>query len=64
MIARGQFVPFSNLTINYLSLRKAERELWQKVAPNSSRMRLLQNCFAQLLYLEEAAGQKAADILG
>jgi len=32
--------------------------------PHSSPMRLPQNVFAPLVYLEEAAGQKAADILG
>jgi len=53
-----QFVPFSMRRIRLMTRVELHKH------PHSSPMRLPQNFFAPLVYLEEAAGQKAADILG
>src|SRR5258708_17555202 len=53
-----QFVPFSMRRIRLMTRVELPKH------PHSSPMRLPQNFFALLVYLEETAGQKAADILG
>jgi len=54
----GEFAPFSMMRIRLMTRVELHKR------PHSSPMRLPQNVFAPLVYLEEAAGQKVADILG